>query len=326
MAEQRIDSLTPAQEAMLAVYRDRYTAIGLSTEPTDRAKVEKAVVLAYELAGLKPPSRIVWEEDPPAGARRACQFAAMEPNPEVVSEYEMLHKCCYGSQDAYWLAFYQYFRKEVGVDGLDQIEGLHQMLECGWWWPLEDAVVLTPKPNLLKLQPVPNQRVAPEDGPPIQQLHCEDGPAIQWPSGFCLYALQGIIVPESVVLRQYNASDVVKEDNAEVRRIMLARMGDEAFFEGIGAQCIHEDEWGKLYRYELAGEPITAVRVVNSTKEPDGSYKIYWFRCHPELRPLLGTSPDGRQRFGPPQKLTAKNAVAAGYGMTGEEYHPAIQT
>ena len=48
----RIESLTAAQKAALPLYRDKWTRIGLCTEPADRKKTEEALTKAYILAGL----------------------------------------------------------------------------------------------------------------------------------------------------------------------------------------------------------------------------------------------------------------------------------
>lgn len=45
-------------------FADRWTAIGLSTAPIDRAKAGAAVDLAYNLAGLHAPSQFVWCQSP----------------------------------------------------------------------------------------------------------------------------------------------------------------------------------------------------------------------------------------------------------------------
>jgi hypothetical protein len=63
------------------------------------------------------------------------------------------------------------------------------------------------------------------------------------------------------------------------------------------------------------------VKVVNSTPEPDGSFKDYFLRVHPELRPLLSNN-----RMGEPQALTAHNAVASTFGKRGGEYAPCVET
>ncbi len=87
---------------------------------------------------------------------------------------------------------------------------------------------------------------------------------------------------------------------------------------------MQRDDTGALLRLPpIPGEqePLLLVRVTNSTPEPDGSFKDYVLRVHPECRPILG--PD---RFGAPQELTALNAVASTFGMRGSEYLVAVET
>jgi hypothetical protein len=63
------------------------------------------------------------------------------------------------------------------------------------------------------------------------------------------------------------------------------------------------------------------VEVVNRSPEPDGSFRRYFLRVNPRLRPIHD---DGS--FGEPQAYTARNAVASTFGLSGAEYAPAIET
>jgi hypothetical protein len=67
----RLDLLTAEQTAALDRYRARWVAIRRSTEPADRDAAAEGARLAYSLAGLAPPARIVWCESPIALARLA---------------------------------------------------------------------------------------------------------------------------------------------------------------------------------------------------------------------------------------------------------------
>ena len=53
-------ALTPAQKAQLQLTSDRWMALRRSTAAVDRPAAEAGVGLAYRLAGLPPPERIVW--------------------------------------------------------------------------------------------------------------------------------------------------------------------------------------------------------------------------------------------------------------------------
>jgi hypothetical protein len=65
---QKIETLTKEQESMLAVYRDKWMKIGLSTTKADRPKAEDAIRRAYKIGGHKPPRQILWVTSPLAGA------------------------------------------------------------------------------------------------------------------------------------------------------------------------------------------------------------------------------------------------------------------
>jgi hypothetical protein len=175
---------------------------------------------------------------------------------------------------------------------------------CGWWWPFANAVIITERPRTL---------VHDAEG----RLHREDGPALQYPDGWGIWAWHGVRVPQDVIERPetITVEQIEHERNAEVRRVLITRYGQDRYLRDSGAQQLHRDEWGALWRKELAGdEPLVMVQVTNSTAEPDGTYKDYFLRVQPELRPLRD---DG---LGEPQELTALNAVASTFGMTGREY------
>lgn len=60
-----------------------------------------------------------------------------------------------------------------------------------------------------------------------RQLHNESGPAQEWSDGYGIYSIDGVRVPEDVVLRPQDQTidDIHKERNEEVRRIRIERFG-----------------------------------------------------------------------------------------------------
>jgi uncharacterized protein DUF6745 len=125
-----------------------------------------------------------------------------------------------------------------------------------------------------------------------------------------LYYWHGVLVPAFVVTRPdwITVKHIETEENAEVRRVMIERFGQEKFLMESGAKELHRDDYGVLYRKELTNdEPIVMVKVVNSTPEPDGSLKDYFLRV-------------------PPQFTRARDAVAWTFDMEPAEYRPAQET
>ena len=56
-----IEKLTPEQEALIPVYREKWRSIALSTEPIDRQKAREAVKAAYKLIGKQEPEIIFFD-------------------------------------------------------------------------------------------------------------------------------------------------------------------------------------------------------------------------------------------------------------------------
>jgi hypothetical protein len=132
--------------------------------------------------------------------------------------------------------------------------------------------------------------------------------AVAYPDGWGIYSVHGVIVNEKIIKREYTVKDIDKENNSEVRRVMIELYGQEKYMNDSGAKMIHKDGMGELYRKELSDdEPIVMVKLWNSTPEPDGSIKIYWLRVPPGIK-------------------TAREAVAWSFGKEEIEYQPLQET
>lgn len=64
----RIEKLTPEQEAMMPIVRDKWIEIGLRTGETDWKTFEENIPLAYEKAGIKFTNKIIRVQSPMVGA------------------------------------------------------------------------------------------------------------------------------------------------------------------------------------------------------------------------------------------------------------------
>jgi hypothetical protein len=99
-----------------------------------------------------------------------------------------------------------------------------------------------------------------------------------------------------------------QEENAELRRVMLEFYGYDRYLTESGAEPVHRDETGILWRIALDGdEDVVMVEVVNSTPEPDGTHRTYWLRV-------------------PPSTRTAKGGVAWTFGLDADAYAPLRQS
>ncbi|MFD5081338.1 DUF6745 domain-containing protein [Kitasatospora sp. NPDC058201] len=170
-------------------------------------------------------------------------------------------------------------------------------LGVGWWWPYEDVVLISERPVELHRD---------EAG----RLDRADGPAVAYADGFALHAWRGMPVPAEFLagLGSVTVERIRTEENAELRRVLLEHYGYERYLADSGAEPLHRDGTGVLWRIQLPDdEPVVMVEVVNSTAEPDGTFRTYWLRV-------------------PPGTRTARAGVAWTFGVPEEEYHPQRET
>jgi hypothetical protein len=197
-----------------------------------------------------------------------------------------------GQHDAPWLALFE------AVDRLETLTGLAETARtAGWWWPYERLAIVCERPSELHRD---------EPG----RLHRGDGPALSYPDGFALHAWRGMPIPPDFIatLVGLTVARIDEEENAELRRVMMEVFGYDRYLAESGAQPVHRDETGVLWRIEyFDDEPIAMVEVVNSTPEPDGTSRTYFLRV-------------------PPRTRTAREGVAWTFGVSAEDYVPVKQT
>jgi hypothetical protein len=73
--------------------------------------------------------------------------------------------------------------------------------------------------------------------------HCPDGPSHLWRDGWALYHWHGVRVTAQIIEHpeQITAAAILAEPNAEVRRVMIERVGLERFMAEAGAKVIDSD-------------------------------------------------------------------------------------
>ncbi|MFB4317962.1 DUF6745 domain-containing protein [Actinomadura sp. 21ATH] len=168
---------------------------------------------------------------------------------------------------------------------------------AGWWWPYERIAIVSERPRELHRD---------EPG----RLHRGDGPALAYGDGFALHAWRGMPLPAGFIasLTDLSPERIRNEANAEQRRVMLEIYGYDRYLAESGAHPAHRDSTGVLWRIDLPGdEPIAMVEVVNSTPEPDGTYRTYYLRV-------------------PPGTRTARQGVAWTFGVDARDYKPEKET
>lgn len=143
------------------------------------------------------------------------------------------------------------------------------------------------------------------------RVHSFNGKAaVVFPDGREEFYWHGVKVPGFVITNpeKITVLDIQSEGNTEVRRVMLEKYGLSNYLKNAGARLLDEDEFGKLWRVEIAGdEPLVMVEVLNSTPEPDGTTKTYFLRV-------------------PPDMLTPQQAIAWTFNLEAHEYDPVFMS
>jgi hypothetical protein len=226
----------------------------------------------------------------------ASAVAEGDSEPERIQLNLALTFADHGQHDAAWLPLFEAYRS-ADADG-EMLHALAAVAEqTHWWWPFANAAVLCERPVAMHLDE-------------LGRLHYGEGPALAYADGFELYRWRGVAIPKTFAqtLTALTPEIIRGERNAELRRIMLEHYGHDRYIVDSGAEPVQQDEAGRLWRVRLPDdEPIAMVEVVNSTAEPDGTFRTYWLRV-------------------PPSTATAKAGVAWTFGLTEAEYAPLVQT
>lgn len=140
-------------------------------------------------------------------------------------------------------------------------------------------------------------------------LHNPAGPAVQYPDGWCVFAIHGVPVPEKVILQpdKITIADIDANTNPLARGLMAERYGLVRYWHDKRAYPVHQDEFGTLYALDEERSQRKMVHVVNATPEPDGTFRDYFLRVPPEI-------------------TTARAAVAWTFDLKQDEFNPYIAT
>lgn len=266
---EKIEELTPEQDAQLEVYAERFTQFGLSTEPIDHARAEEIIAQVYKSQGLKSPA-IEWCQSPFAMVVRGAYLEFMQKDDlhvgkkkeDVEKEADVLFdvsktlseeaqvlvrdligQCGFGQQDANWLGWLDYYRNELKL--FEETEEIAPLIETAkelhWFLPFENVCLCSERPLELHLKPFG------DDG--IKILHNELGMALRYADDFGIFCLNGVEVTEDIVVTppdKLPSKMILKETNAEIRREIVRKIGIEKICRDLNAKVID-----KMDDYEL---------------------------------------------------------------------------
>ena len=259
----KIEKLTAEQEQALVAYHAECMAIGTSTAPADRPRAEAAISKMYQLIG-KPQPTFVWCDSPATCilARFVLQEwskTAKEGNSLETSLRTSLRTSLetslrtslraslgtsletslwtsnWGQQEQYWIGFYRFMELHLKIAYDPQKSGhlgwWNDIAEsANWWFPYEGYCFVSERPV----------RCAIDEE---RRLHHESLAAMEFKDGWKVYAYHGVTVPAQVIEtpETITIEQIKNEENAEVRRCMVERMGWARFYSEAGMKVLHED-------------------------------------------------------------------------------------
>ena len=302
----KINSLTQEQIEQFPAWVDKWTKIGLSTEPIDFDKAQNTVEKIYSLIGIKP--KVIIRLNSPMGTTVGGAYAVWMLNElfnkknkvrsQVRSQVESQVWSQVRSQVwsqvwsqkiegynnyrggqfwASWFAYISFFRdvcgwKDKTLDSFSLDEELGK--NSGWVWWHEDVCVISDRPKAINLD---------KQG----RLHSLNSKAIEYRDDWGIYCVNGVTVEDYVVMNpeKITVKDIEKEQNSEVKRIKIERYGQDKYLKDSNAELVSTDLYGKLWRKEIPNdEPLVMVELLNSTPEPDGHFKTYFLRVPPTVK------------------------------------------
>ncbi len=100
-------------------------------------------------------------------------------------------------------------------------------------------------------------------------LHCERGPAIQYPDGFSVYSLNGLLVDKYIVEtpgEQMDSKVIFEYTNAETRREIVKKIGVEKLCHDLRAKIIDKKDSYELLSLDLKdGRYLTSFKMSNAS-------------------------------------------------------------
>lgn len=230
----KIETLTKEQQDKFPYYREKWLAIGKSCEPADFEECKKYARLAYEAAGLTCPETFYLVDSPIAAIELDVKLHQNENNngenaadiPKLVDQ--AISNQIYGYHEAGWLSFYDFFLNECNLEVCKRLEGLMGLAKnCGWWSPYDTCVIFQHRHSELHTDAQ-------------HRLHNEIAPAVRYRDGFSVWAIDGVILDEQVVLRPETLTleQINSTLNQEIRAIMINRYGWLKYLEESKAKCI----------------------------------------------------------------------------------------
>jgi len=166
--------------------------------------------------------------------------------------------------DVHILAFFDYCNRvlEVKLASEHTTRLIKLLLSAGAFIPHENICWISERSLICHVK----------DG----RVHCDGGPAIQYPDGFSVWALNGVIVPREIAETPADCIDpglILEVSNAEARRELARKIGIERLERKLGSITI--DMWNGYELIELnIGSEWSRPRLLKMKNPSIGTYHL----------------------------------------------------
>lgn len=267
--EKKLETLTKAQEKLLAVVADEYIAdITAGGSRKDKKAIDRWLTIVYGFYD-KPVPRVEV-----VGSLEAALYRANELDPKGKHTYADGT----GFYDGGWLSFYDYFAR-IGILSKDEASDMRALIafrKVGWDTVLFDEVaIVVRRPKAIRVD---------DDG----RLHGQGAPCIEWHDGEKDYAWHGTWVSEKIATapRSHTREEFLAISNTEERRALCEAAGWAWVAELLNATVIEkwtDPETGLSYTL-LACSDGSKLLQKQSPPLKKGAQPVYVEPVHEDLK------------------------------------------
>ena len=256
MSDKIIEKLTKEQEDQIPIYLKKWVDNGLSTKPLDETQAIEALKNIYKIPNFEGPKYFLFfrspyecfvasnifekllPEDTPEDQIKPLILKYLENNEwkkqiKSLDNYSMI----FGNieWDIGWTGFYDYVLNVLFPERKNEFKLFESyadsLTKIHIFLPFENVVFFSDRPTDINLN---------EEG----KLHADLKPALKYADGYSIYSLNGVRVPEYLVMTKgedLNVLTVMGERNVDVRREGLRKIPLEKIINDTGAKVI--DTW-----------------------------------------------------------------------------------
>lgn len=214
--KEKIEHLTPEQEAMVSVYVKEYTNKFFTYKPIDKEKAIAYFQWVYQFSELEPFKELYIVSNPREAQKLANQLC----------ETEGVHyPFAFAKHEAAWdlgeIAMNAYFSEVLEIEFDENWHKFKEIADLGVYdcIQFDEAVIVVELPTSVHRK--------------NRNLHCEDGPALSFGTDYHLYFWNGINVPEKLIMDKNGITkeDIFKETNGDALKCFVEILGQQKYDE-----------------------------------------------------------------------------------------------